>query len=95
MQLIKHKLKVLIYLKHTYLVRDNKTGAIKDINWEAYNQFVGRSKNQVNSTPRSNDSGENNLLSTSATDNNHFTIAALHDTTPNQDVYVKMLKSLL
>ena len=26
--------------KHTYLVRDNKTGTIKDINWEAYNQFV-------------------------------------------------------
>ena len=30
--------------KHTYLVRDNKTGTIKDINWEAYNQFVSRSK---------------------------------------------------
>ncbi|WP_295837419.1 subtype B tannase, partial [uncultured Veillonella sp.] len=30
--------------KHTYLVRDGKTGAIKDINWEAYNQFVSRSK---------------------------------------------------
>ena len=28
--------------KHTYLVRDNKTGTIKDINWEAYNRFVSR-----------------------------------------------------
>ena len=26
--------------KHTYLVRDGKTGAIKDINWEAYNQLL-------------------------------------------------------
>ena len=79
--------------KHTYLVRDNKTGAIKDINWEAYNQFVGRSKHQVHLTPRSNDFGENNLFGTSATDNNHFTItAALHDTTPNQDVYVENAK---
>ena len=75
--------------KHTYLVRDNKTGTIKDINWEAYNQFVSRSKAPGAFDSRSNDSGENNLFGTSATDNNHFTItAALHDTTPNQDVYV-------
>ena len=79
--------------KHTYLVRDNKTGAIKDINWEAYNQFISRSKAPGAFDSRSNDSGENNLFGTSATDNNHFTItAALHDTTPNQDVYVENAK---
>ena len=79
--------------KHTYLVRDGKTGAIKDINWEAYNQFVSRSKAPGAFDSRSNDSGENNLFGTSATDNSHFTItAALHDTTPNQDVYVENAK---
>lgn len=79
--------------KHTYLVRDNKTGAIKDINWEAYNQFVSRSKAPGAFDSRSNDSGENSLFGTSATDNNHFTItAALHDTTSNQDVYVENAK---
>ena len=79
--------------KHTYLVRDNKTGTIKDINWEAYNQFVSRSKAPGAFDSRSNDSGENNLFGTSTTDNNHFTItAALHDTTPNQDVYVENAK---
>ena len=79
--------------KHTYLVRDGKTGAIKDINWEAYNQFVSRSKAPGAFDSRSNDSGENNLFGTSSTDNNHFTItAALHDTTPNQDVYVENAK---
>ena len=79
--------------KHTYLIRDNKTGAIKDINWEAYNQFVSRSKAPGAFDSRSNDSGENNLFGTSTTDNNHFTItAALHDTTPNQDVYVENAK---
>ena len=79
--------------KHTYFVRDNKTGAIKDINWEAYNQFVSRSKAPGAFDSRSNDSGENNLFGTSATDNNHFTITAtLHDTTPNQDVYVENAK---
>ena len=79
--------------KHTYLVRDGKTGAIKDINWEAYNQFVSRSKAPGAFDSRSNDSGENNLFGTSATDNNHFTItAALHDTTPNQAVYVENAK---
>ena len=79
--------------KHTYLVRDNKTGAIKDINWEAYNQFVSRSKAPGAFDSRSNDSGENSLFGTSTTDNNHFTItAALHDTTPNQDVYVENAK---
>ena len=79
--------------KHTYLVRDGKTGAIKDINWEAYNQFVNRSKAPGAFDSRSNDSGENNLFGTSTTDNNHFTItAALHDTTPNQDVYVENAK---
>ena len=79
--------------KHTYFVRDNKTGAIKDINWEAYNQFVSRSKAPGAFDSRSNDSGENNLFGTSATNNNHFTItAALHDTTPNQDVYVENAK---
>ena len=79
--------------KHTYLVRDGKTGAIKDINWEAYNQFVSRSKAPGAFDSRSNDSGENSLFGTSSTDNNHFTItAALHDTTPNQDVYVENAK---
>ena len=79
--------------KHTYLVRDNKTGAIKDINWEAYNQFVSRSKAPGAFDSRSNDSGENNLFGTSTTDNNHFTItAALHDTTSNKDVYVENAK---
>ena len=79
--------------KHTYFVRDNKTGDIKDINWKAYNQFVSRSKAPGAFDSRSNDSGENSLFGTSATDNNHFTItAALHDTTPNQDVYVENAK---
>ena len=79
--------------KHTYLVRDNKTGTIKDINWEAYNQFVSRSKAPGAFDSRSNDSGENNLFGTSTTDNNHFTItAALHDTTSNQNVYVENAK---
>ena len=79
--------------KHTYLVRDGKTGAIKDINWEAYNQFVSRSKAPGAFDSRSNDSGENSLFGTSTTDNNHFTItAALHDTTPNQDIYVENAK---
>ena len=79
--------------KHTYLVRDNKTGAIKDINWEAYNQFVSRSKAPGAFDSRSNDTGENNLFGTSTTDNNHFTItAALHDTTSNPEAYVQNAK---
>ena len=79
--------------KHTYFVRDNKTGAIKDINWEAYNQFVSRSKAPGAFDSRSNDSGENNLFGTSTTDNNHFTItAALHDTTSNPEAYVQNAK---
>ena len=79
--------------KHTYLVRDNKTGTIKDINWEAYNQFVSRSKAPSAFDSRSNDTGENNLFGTSTTDNNHFTItAALHDTTSNPEAYVQNAK---
>ena len=79
--------------KHTYLVRDGKTGTIKDINWEAYNQFVSRSKAPGAFDSRSNDSGENNLFGTSSTDNNHFTItAALHDTTSNPEAYVQNAK---
>ena len=79
--------------KHTYLVRDNKTGTIKDINWEAYNRFVSRSKAPGTFDSRSNDSGENNLFGTSTTDNNHFTItAALHDTTSNPEAYVQNAK---
>ena len=79
--------------RHTYLVRDNKTGAIKDINWDVYNQFVSRSKAPGAFDSRTNDSGENSLFGTSTTDNNHFTItAALHDTTSNQDVYVENAK---
>ena len=79
--------------KHTYLVRDNKTGTIKDINWEAYNRFVSRSKAPGAFDSRSNDSGENNLFGKSTTDNNHFTItAALHDTTSNPEAYVQNAK---
>ena len=79
--------------KHTYLVRDNKIGTIKDINWEAYNRFVSRSKAPGAFDSRSNDSGENNLFGTSTTDNNHFTItAALHDTTSNPEAYVQNAK---
>ncbi|EFR59477.1 subtype B tannase [Veillonella sp. oral taxon 158] len=79
--------------KHTYLVRDNKTGTIKDINWEAYNRFVSRSKAPGAFDSRSNDTGENNLFGTSTTDNNHFTItAALHDTTSNPEAYVQNAK---
>ena len=79
--------------KHTYLVRDNKTGTIKDINWEAYNHFVSRSKAPGAFDSRANDTGENNLFGTSTTDNNHFIItAALHDSTANQDVYVENAK---
>ena len=79
--------------KHTYLVRDNKTGTIKDINWEAYNQFVSRSKAPGAFDSRANDSGENNLFGTSTTDNNHFTItAALHDITSNPETYVQNAK---
>ena len=79
--------------KHTYLIRDNKTGTIKDINWEAYNRFVSRSKAPGAFDSRSNDSGENNLFGTSTTDNNHFTItAALHDTTSNPEAYVQNAK---
>ena len=79
--------------KHTYLVHDGKTGTIKDINWEAYNQFVSRSKEPGAFDSRSNDTGENNLFGTSTTDNNHFTItAALHDTTSNPEAYVQNAK---
>ena len=79
--------------KHTYLVRDNKTGTIKDINWEAYNHFISRSKAPGAFDSRANDTGENILFGTSTTDNNHFTItAALHDSTANQDVYVENAK---
>ena len=55
--------------KHTYVIRDPKTGAIKDINWEAYNRFVSRSKAPGAFDSRSNDSGENNLFGTSTSDN--------------------------
>ncbi len=82
--------------KHTYLVRDNKTGTIKDINWEAYNRFVSRSKAPGAFDSRSNDSGENNLFGTSTTDNNHFTITALYTIQPliQRHMY-KMLRLLL
>lgn len=74
---------------HTYLLRDAKTGTIKDIDWDAYNQFVSRSKVPGAFDSRANDSGENNLFGTKSTDNNHFTmIAAINDTTTNQYVPV-------
>ena len=74
-------------------LHDSMGRVLKLDNWEAYNQFVSRSKAPGAFDSRSNDSGENSLFGTSATDNNHFTItAALHDTTPNQDVYVENAK---
>ena len=93
MQLLfsRHKLKVLDLSKHTYLVRDNKTETIKDINWEAYNQFVKSFlKHQVHSIPVLMTLARTTYSVQSTTDNNHFTItAALHDTTSNPEAYVR------
>ena len=79
--------------RYSFLVLDKNTGMVKDIDWDAYNSFTSRSKAPGAFDSRFNDSGENSLFGTSTSDTNHFTItAALHDTTPNNDVYVENAK---
>ena len=79
--------------RYSFLLLDKNTGLLKDIDWDAYNSFTSRSKVPGAFDSRSNDSGENSLFGTSTSDTNHFTItAALHDTTPNNDVYVENAK---
>ena len=79
--------------RYSFLVLDKNTGMVKDIDWDAYNSFTSRSKAPGAFDSRSNDSGENSLFGTSTSDTNHFTItAALHDTTPNNDVYIENAK---
>ena len=79
--------------RYSFLVLDKNTGMVKDINWDAYNSFTSRSKAPGAFDSRSNDSGENSLFGTSSSDTNHFTItAALHDITPNNNVYVENAK---
>ena len=79
--------------RYSFLILDKNTGMVKDIDWDAYNSFTSRSKAPGAFDSRSNDSGENSLFGTSTSDTNHFTItAALHDTTPNNDVYVENAK---
>ena len=79
--------------RYSFLVLDKNTGMVKDIDWDAYNSFTSRSKAPGAFDSRSNNSGENSLFGTSTSDTNHFTItAALHDTTPNNDVYVENAK---
>ena len=79
--------------RYSFLILDKNTGLVKDIDWDAYNSFTSRSKSPGAFDSRANDSGENSLFGTSTSDTNHFTItAALHDTTPNNDVYVENAK---
>ena len=79
--------------RYSFLLLDKNTGLVKDIDWDAYNSFTSRSKVPGAFDSRANDSGENSLFGTSTSDTNHFTItAALHDTTPNNDVYVENAK---
>ena len=79
--------------RYSFLLLDKNTGLVKDIDWDAYNSFTSRSKAPGAFDSRANDSGENSLFGTSTSDTNHFTItAALHDTTPNNDVYVENAK---
>ena len=79
--------------RYSFLVFDKNTGMVKDIDWNAYNSFTNRSKAPGAFDSRSNDSGENSLFGTSSSDTNHFTItAALHDITPNNNVYVENAK---
>ena len=79
--------------RYSFLVLDKNTGMVKDIDWDAYNSFTSRSKEPGAFDSRANDSGENSLFGTSTSNTNHFTItAALHDTTPNNDVYVENAK---
>ena len=79
--------------RYSFLILDKNTDLVKDIDWDAYNSFTSRSKAPGAFDSRSNDSGENSLFGTSTSDTNHFTItAALHDTTPNNDVYVENAK---
>ena len=79
--------------RYSFLVLDKNTGMVKDIDWNAYNSFTNRSKAPGAFDSRSNDSGENSLFGTSSSNTNHFTItAALHDITPNNNVYVENAK---
>ena len=79
--------------RYSFLLLDKNTGLVKDIDWDAYNSFTSRSKVPGAFDSRANDSDENSLFGTSTSDTNHFTItAALHDTTPNNDVYVENAK---
>ena len=79
--------------RYSFLILDKNTGLVQDIDWDAYNSFTSRSKAPGAFDSRANDSGENSLFGTSTSDTNHFTItAALHDTTPNNDVYVENAK---
>ena len=79
--------------RYSFLVFDKNTGMVKDIDWNAYNSFTNRSKAPGAFDSRSNDSGENSLFGTSSSNTNHFTItAALHDITPNNNVYVENAK---
>ena len=79
--------------RYSFLIFDKNTGMVKDIDWNAYNSFTNRSKAPGAFDSRSNDSGENSLFGTSSSDTNHFTItAALHDITPNNNVYVENAK---
>ena len=79
--------------RYSFLILDKNTDLVKDIDWDAYNSFTSRSKAPGAFDSRANDSGENSLFGTSTSDTNHFTItAALHDTTPNNDVYVENAK---
>ena len=79
--------------RYSFLLLDKNTGLVKDIDWDAYNSFTSRSKEPGAFDSRANDSGENSLFGTSTSNTNHFTItAALHDTTPNNDVYVENAK---
>ena len=56
----------------TYFIKD-KQGRIVDLDWEAYNAYVGRQKAPGAFDSRANDAGENNEFGTSTIDNNHFT----------------------
>ena len=79
--------------RYSFLLLDKNTDLVKDIDWDAYNSFISRSKAPGAFDSRANDSGENSLFGTSTSDTNHFTItAALHDTTTNNDVYVENAK---
>lgn len=89
LQAVRHaKAKGADLSKHTYIVTNDK-GVITDIDWDAYNAFVGRSKGVGAFDARSNDTGENNLFGTTTVNNHHFTkIAKDHDTSGETDVTI-------